>query len=456
MSFSQSSSMLERDIMSKSCSIHQRKNGTWHLRIVVPTRLRAAFEKTEFHFSLRTKSRDEAYVVAAPRLALWRAKFTEAESSCDPNKLSHLKRISKAHGLEYIASDKLAEMSNREVVSLMAATLAAFEEYKLPSIAVVNALGGKAKDAMTLDEMFDRFQQLASAKWADLDKRARQKKWRRYQEPIEDFKNAIGDLDVLSITTAQAHDYAINLGRRVEAKKLKSETAKKKLMFLSAMVERVFNAQYPERRNPFENAKIDYEGDGETRKPFTENEVVAVREAIAASDANEELKAICTVLECTGTHAKEITLIHESDIFLDLPVPFIRIGSNPNRLKLKTGGARHREVPLQPRAVEALRPFEKTGFPRYCRPNGSEAFSAAANKLIQAVAPEKTTYSWRHLLADRLRDVDGVEDSLIRSILGHNGDVTDGYGKGYTIKKKMAALTKAIAEAEASKGGKEN
>ncbi|AYG61151.1 hypothetical protein CCGE525_21790 [Rhizobium jaguaris] len=87
------------------------------------------------------------------------------------------------------------------------------------------------------------------------------------------------------------------------------------------------------------------------------------------------------------------------------------------------------------------------GFDRYRRDNGGEAVSVAARKFLSKY-PEKTFYSFRHRLADLLRN-SGCEDRLANAILGHKQNVIGmHYGTGYTLKNKYDAL------AEAHKNGK--
>ncbi len=86
------------------------------------------------------------------------------------------------------------------------------------------------------------------------------------------------------------------------------------------------------------------------------------------------------------------------------------------------------------------------GFDRYCRHNGSEAFSASVNKIVKQVAPTKSYYSWRHTFADKLRQ-SGCGDNLKDSLMGH---ATKGhsmhYGSGFTLENKLEALKKALQE----------
>lgn len=361
--------------------------------------------------------------------------------------MSLMQKTYERLGLQRSSPRDIEATSLPDYVAMMSQSLQILQQIKNPDIAEVAAIGSALEDELSLDAMFERFQELSAGKWNDLDHRARQKKWNRHREPVDDFKREMGDLDVLKIRTRDAANYAINLGKRVEAGAIRSETAKKKLLFLNAMVRKVLQADHPDHRNPFENARIDHNGnDAEQRLPFTEAEIVALRGKLASSKANDELKAILLLAEFTGTIASELVLLHESDFHLDCEIPYIRIGKNPNRKSLKTDN-RPRDIPLIGPALNIARQFPK-GFPRYCRSGGSEALSQAANKIISKVANDKTTYSYRHRFVDLLRQVEGMQDSLLKSIVGHDGSMTGRYGEGYSLEKKRDAMLQAFAIAE--------
>ncbi|MEY9531155.1 DUF6538 domain-containing protein [Sinorhizobium fredii] len=425
------------------------KNGTFHFRIVIPKHKRPNFGTGEIRRTLKTKDRKEAIIKCAPLLDYFSKLFKASEGIPTPDAitLSQLKEVALNLGATYHSAEEIHAAPIQDAVAMLSQAVAALNLIKKPDKTEVAALGGVIGDSLSLDQMFARYQELAAGKWSDLDHRESQKKWNRYREPVDDFKREMGDLDILKIQPKDAANYAINLGKRIEAGRLKSETAKKKLLFLNAMVRKVFKTDYPERTNPFEEAEIEHNGnDKGQRRPFTESEIVALRKKLSESKANDELKAILQIIEYTGTSAKEIVLLHETDFHLDGEIPFVRIGKNPNRKSLKTEN-RPRDIPLVGAALEAAKRFRK-GFHRYCRSNGSEALSGAANKLIKQVAADATTYSYRHRFIDLLREVDGMQDSLLKSIIGHDGTMTGGYGDGYSLARKRDAIQNAMKIAE--------
>jgi integrase len=196
--------------------------------------------------------------------------------------------------------------------------------------------------------------------------------------------------------------------------------------------------------------RITIESDGTTggkRKPFTDNEIVLVRKALSKSGASKQLIALNVISSLTGATCKELTHLHKDDIFVgpDKPICYVAIRPNANRNRVKKNGSRIRNVPLIGQALNEMRKFPN-GFDEFCHNNGSEELSRLSNAIIQSVAADKSFYSYRHRIADKLRR-SGCSDSLKDSIMGHT---TKGmgmhYGEGYELQNKLDALLKAFPE----------
>jgi integrase len=427
-----------------------QRRGIWYFRISVPKAARERFGgRAQIWKSLQTTNKHEAYA-AAGRLAKEHQRlFNETAAGASERDYDYktLKAFMSERGAVYQPDVNFLAFDGRSLVEQLVERLAPLAIVANPQKIEVAAMGGVAPVSLNLDEMFKRYQELSAGKWADLNARQYEKKWNRYREPVDDFKREIGDIDVLKITSKDVGNYVVNLGKRIEAKRIKSETARKKLLFLRAMVEKVFKTDFDGLKNPFHGAEIEHSGnDKSRRRPLTEVEMVALKGKLATSSTNEELKAILTIMEYTGTSASEIVLLHESDFHLEDEIPYVSIRSNPNRAHLKTDN-RPRDIPLIGPALEAAMAFPR-GFPRYCRPLGPEAVSALANKIIREVTTGASTYSLRHRFIDWLREVDGMEDSWLKSIIGHDGSMTGKYGRGYSMRRKLDAIRKAMALAE--------
>ena len=332
---------------------------------------------------------------------------------------------------------------------LLVPRLATIDRIKKPTRAMIDAIGGTVLPPdLTMQRTFERFLELSPGKFHNLNSRDRDKKLTRYRRAATVFTEEMGDVDLLKLTTKDVHEFVLKLVKRVENGSFHATTAIRTLQYVSMYVRKVFEVDFPDRQSPFAGKQIeDIKVRRGRRLPFTEAEIEALNMLLEASGASEELKAICALMEFTGAHAKEICLLTEEDIHLEAPVPYISIRPNIHRDHLKTEGARIRDIPLVGGALKAAKQFPK-GFPRYCRANGSEALSAAANALIAKIAPGKTTYSYRHRMADVLRNNPNVKDDLMKSIMGHNGGMSAEYGKGFYIPIKLEAINTSIQNAK--------
>ncbi|WP_457578817.1 DUF6538 domain-containing protein [Ensifer adhaerens] len=427
--------------------IVQRKSGNYSFRITVPRTKRVKFGKNEIWESLKTKDRKEAIIKAAPLLDRYTKMFQVDDIT--PLTMSLIQETSARLGIQYHTAEAIESASIQDYVAMMNRGIEVLEKIKKPDIPEVAAIG-VAFDAPALDmlQLFDRYVELTPAKFLNLDKRARDKKINRYKAAATDFVAIMGKIDVVRMTSKEAFEFAAKLTHRVANEEIELETAQAKLRFLKMFVRRVFQSDYSTKTNPFEEAEIEGNGAVETgkRRQFTESEIMAFNAKLEESDANDELKAILAIAECTGASMKEICLLTPLDFHIEgVEYPFITIGPNKNRAFVKSGKSRHRDLPLIGKALEAAKRYAKIGFPRYCRPGGSEALSAAANKLIATIAPGATTYSYRHRIAYLLQN-SGCEDTMKNSLMGHHAPgMTMRYGDGYDMPNKYKALKKALA-----------
>jgi hypothetical protein len=131
-----------------------------------------------------------------------------------------------------------------QFLKMLIPRVVAFSQTNNPTAAETAAVLGTTEKTMTLDEVFATFQELSPLKWKDLNRRDREKKWNRYRAPITDFKETIGDIDLLKITPEDADDYALALQKRVVKGELKIASAVYKLKFLKAVVKKVLDKRF--------------------------------------------------------------------------------------------------------------------------------------------------------------------------------------------------------------------
>jgi hypothetical protein len=133
----------------------------------------------------------------------------------------------------------------------------------------------------------------------------------------------------------------------------------------------------------------------------------------------------------------EIVNLQPNAIFLDAPIPYVRIQPDGRRLKTEDS---LREIPLVGVALAAMK-MRPNGFPRY--QDKSSSLSALVNKFFgdNGLRPSKdhTLYSIRHSFKDRLIAAE-ASDTLIDSLMGHK-TYKPKYGRGPSLELKVKVLT---------------
>ena len=153
----------------------------------------------------------------------------------------------------------------------------------------------------------------------------------------------------------------------------------------------------------------------------------------------------------TGARAHEIIGLRLEDVSLSSSVPFICIREHRKLGRtLKTKNS-ERDVPLVGVALwAATQAFHANVssdgwlFPKYAKHGkiASNSAEATMNKWIRSLGIDKTSHSFRHSMADRLRN-EGATDELRRSIGGWSKQsIDEKYGAGHSLQAKQALLMK--------------
>ncbi|MBB6301680.1 DUF6538 domain-containing protein [Rhizobium leucaenae] len=431
-----------------------RRKNTYYFRIAVPNVHHETYGKQIWR-SLKTGDLKTAKAAVAELTSRWLNYFRTGENPPEDRneKITPEASINRARELgitEKHAPEEFLKARAEESIEMLKPIVKALKEMKRPSaLDIVAASGALEISDLRISGALDRYKQLTPGKWSNLDARAYDKKWRPYARAIADFIEAVSDMEVWKMKRTHAFKFASALSEQVDAGKINVESAMKKIMWLKIILQKLIDAEFPDRINPFDKVTIENNRSEKGKRPaFTNSEAKAVRKRIEESDANEQLKALATIAEFTGTTCKELAFLMPEDIFLDAPVPYIAIRPNAMRAKVKSGGERHRDIPLYGPALEAAKKFPD-GFDKYRRHNGPEALSASFNKLIKDTAPGKTWYSYRHHFADVLRR-SKCQDTMKDALMGHASanPHQNHYGEGYTLENKLEALTIAFLKAE--------
>jgi integrase len=166
---------------------------------------------------------------------------------------------------------------------------------------------------------------------------------------------------------------------------------------------------------------------------------------------NTDLRRIGLITAFTGARLAEICGLDAADVSHAV-ISSINIRPNAHRI-LKTKSST-RVVPLVGPALDAIKAAcedHRSGplFPRYARPGGPDAPSAALMKMLRTKAKieddKLTWHSWRHTMKDLMRNA-GIDRELQDRILGHAGTgVSFNYGKGRDIGLLHDLMARALA-----------
>ncbi|TWF46335.1 DUF6538 domain-containing protein [Neorhizobium alkalisoli] len=421
----------------------------YYFRIAVPKSQIPKFGKRQIWQSLRTTDKKTAVKNAAPLISKYAAIFAD-QPAFDQDLAKQVLAISHAYGFTYRQDSEIAKATNEEAVLQIGPALRALEKNLQPSEVEVDAFGGAVKPAaLTMMDALQRYKLYCEDKFMEYsDERERDKRWRPFQQAAKAFTEVLKDVDIFSLKPIDCIKFRTALIAQVKEGKLKPETAQKKIMWLRLIHTKILEIERPELLpSPWDRlSRINGNAGEKGKRPsFSEEEITKVRTMLLDSDASKQVIALNLISMNTGATCKELTHLHKDDIFLDAPIPYISIRPNANRSRVKKNGSRIRDIPLVGHALTEMKKFPN-GFSEFCKNNGSEELSRISNELIKGAAKDRTFYSYRHTIADRLRR-SGCQDTLKNSIMGHASKGMEmHYGEGYTLENKLEALKKALPE----------
>jgi integrase len=249
-----------------------------------------------------------------------------------------------------------------------------------------------------------------------------------------------GDIPLQDLT----REHARTLIDRLAAAGNKTTSIRRSLNHIKAVVSAAIREAELAKVNPFAALQIANEGQDAEAAAVPDRKTL---ESIARAlwDDVTPVGILSMILMETGTRIGEFSGMKVSDVFLDAPVPYVRI--KPNEWRTVKTASSVREFPLVGLSLEAMKKalaLPRTTdalFPAYARKRGQDSASAAVNKRLQKWGI--TSKSFRHSLKDRLREV-GCPKDIRDAIQGHeNGEVAEVYGLGHTLKTMQDWLEKA-------------
>ncbi|MDW9468676.1 tyrosine-type recombinase/integrase [Sinorhizobium meliloti] len=418
------------------------RKSIYYYRRSVPHVLRRKFGKREVIVSLKTADYNEALSATYKLNSIFECTSQDNSNLPSDLNLKAVKQIAVKLGFPYEAIDLSPELPSKSDIDRLLARLSALDHIDKPNIGETLAIAGILQTSLKLSQVAERYIELTEDEWFTLSSREQSKRHNPLKLALRYAVDAISDKDLRDVTKQDALSFKAHLLALIKAGKLEPTSARKQLLHVRKSFRAVIEADFPDLKNQFDGVKLGVKIPGKSSPSHTQEEVKEMVGAIAKLPINGELKAIMMIASHTGCGPKELCLLTAEDIRLEHAIPHIFVGPNAYRHKVKSGGARHREIPLLGEALEWAKRFPD-GFPRYRRDNGGEAASAAANKALRGVSGSNM-YRFRHAFKDMLRNAEITPD-LQDSLMGHKTPgIGSAYGQGFKLQQKEQALKKAL------------
>lgn len=245
----------------------------------------------------------------------------------------------------------------------------------------------------------------------------------------------------------ETRDYMLDGGRT-------ATTVDRYLNVVRAVINHAIKEYDLNCKNPFMGLEVGDKDkaapDRDKRRPYTDEEVEAVRKRLS-TNAGDTLLLLWRIIAGTGCRLAEVAGLRVEDVHLDHRIPHVEVEWHDDR-RVKNKSSR-RKVPLIGDALVAAQEAvqaaqgQKNVFPRYCREGGPASASAAFSKHVRAVVKDPKigpVHSLRHMIKDKLILADVPKD-VQDMLLGHTeGAASEGYG-GWESRLEVAA--RALAKA---------
>lgn len=203
--------------------------------------------------------------------------------------------------------------------------------------------------------------------------------------------------------------------------------------------------------NPGETVKVQHVKQ-ERRLPFTKQELEALFTALQKRRKRDSFYWITVLGLYTGCRAGELVPLDAGDVQQRDGIWFLDVREDEDTGRRVKNESSRRPVPLHPDMIalgflDFVKGRKGRLFPDYKPQNGKFAhyFSRQFGTFKQKAGitdGRKVFHSFRHLMADMLRDAEAT-DSVKLSIMGHTGTtVGDRYGTGPSLKVKADSMAR--------------
>lgn len=305
-------------------------------------------------------------------------------------------------------------------------------------VEVAAVLGGEERPKIRLSGLLDEFEKLNKALLAKKSKN-QIRKWRNPRKlAVKNLQELIGDKALDEITRSDTLKFRNWWHDRIVDENILIGTANKNISFVAKMVKDVNRRHQLELRPVFAELRIEGEEDRQRSAfdpGFVQRHILAPN---ILDGLNKEARDLVYLIADTGMRLSEAVELRADTIFLNAPVPYIRV--SPAHRELKTRQS-ERDIPLVGNALAAMK-RNPDGFERYR--DKADSLSALVNKYLDTrgllPSDNHSFYSLRHTFEDRLTAVEAPE-KVIASLMGHKW-IRPKYGAGPTLAQKRDWMQK--------------
>jgi integrase len=423
-----------------------RRDGTWHFVRRVPTEFAAFDARRIVRHSTKVRIREDRNGRRASRIAdklnadleaFWQAA-AHGPAREQLARYDATRHYARTLGFEYVERDQLVQFPIERLLERLEALVR--KGVADQPVAAAAVLGTEKRPIPKLSDLFEEFEALVAEEIKDFSPEQR-RIWRTARvRSVAQFVERVGDKPVTEVTEDDGLDYVDWWRGRIVKGDALAKTANRDIGQLSRMLKDVSVRRRLKIPDIFKGLRLR----GETEKARVPYDVEFIQDKLLAAGAldglNDEARHVLYVVADTGLRPSEVVNLTESAIYLDAPVPHVKILPEGRRLKTEDS---LREIPLVGVALAAMRLHPK-GFPRYR--DKSSSLSSTLNKYLteNGLRPteDHTVYSLRHSFKDRLIGAE-APDSLIDSLMGHK-TYKPKYGRGPSLELKLKFMS-AIA-----------
>ncbi|MES0096273.1 DUF6538 domain-containing protein [Mesorhizobium sp. M0019] len=381
---------------------------------------------------------------------LWAVLLCGGETRSALDQYRDAVRRAEAMGVSYLSNGQVAGFQN--VDSILKRVEALERVQAAPAVADA-LLGGVQVPPVKVSKAFDLYADEIMAHEVAGKSQSQRRMWKKVkQRAVNNFVALVGDKPIGDVTREDGLTFYRFWLKRIApppdigAATHSASAGNRDLGNMRDLYRRYFAHLGEEQKGtPFDDLRFSERGKRRRKRPSFEPKWITdqiMRPGALASLDAQARRCVLALIE-TGTRPSEICNVDETVIFLDTPVPYVRItpredADDPREIKTEWSV---RDVPLVGVALEVFKKNPQ-GFPRYR--NREEALSANLNKFFKThklfPTPKHKIYSLRHSFEDRMKEA-GIDSELRKILMGHTIERVE-YGTGGSLQWRRDELKK--------------